>query len=80
MSEYENHPTQKPIALLERIIKASSKKGDTVLDPFSGTLKHMGILNILKVLNQKLLSNLFAAYLHLIGYKIACFDKPTTNF
>ncbi len=37
MDEYENHPTQKPVALLERIIKASSNKGDTVLDPFSGT-------------------------------------------
>jgi site-specific DNA-methyltransferase (adenine-specific) len=37
MGEYENHPTQKPIALLERIIKASSNKGDLVLDPFSGT-------------------------------------------
>jgi site-specific DNA-methyltransferase (adenine-specific) len=37
MDEYENHPTQKPIALLERIIKASSNVGDTVLDPFSGS-------------------------------------------
>ncbi|UOG62616.1 adenine-specific DNA-methyltransferase [Leptospira noguchii] len=37
MPEYENHPTQKPISLLERIIKASSNLGDTVLDPFSGT-------------------------------------------
>ncbi len=37
MDEYENHPTQKPIALLERIIKASSNVGDVVLDPFSGT-------------------------------------------
>lgn len=37
MEEYENHPTQKPIALLERIIKASSNVGDLVLDPFSGT-------------------------------------------
>ena len=37
MDEYENHPTQKPIALLERIIKASSNKTDVVLDPFSGT-------------------------------------------
>jgi len=37
MAEYENHPTQKPIALLERIIKASTNEGDTVLDPFSGT-------------------------------------------
>jgi len=37
MSEYENHPTQKPVALLERIIKASTNEGDIVLDPFSGT-------------------------------------------
>ncbi len=37
MDEYENHPTQKPIALLERIISASSNPGDLVLDPFSGT-------------------------------------------
>ncbi|MFZ5820295.1 MAG: adenine-specific DNA-methyltransferase [Chloroflexota bacterium] len=37
MSEYENHPTQKPVALLERIILASSNPGDVVLDPFSGT-------------------------------------------
>ena len=29
-------PTQKPIALLERIIKASSNEGDIVLDPFCG--------------------------------------------
>ena len=29
-------PTQKPLALLERIIKASSNEGDTVLDPFCG--------------------------------------------
>lgn len=37
MDEYEEHPSQKPIALLERIIKASSNIGDLVLDPFSGT-------------------------------------------
>jgi site-specific DNA-methyltransferase (adenine-specific) len=30
------YPTQKPISLLERIIKASSKEGDVVLDPFCG--------------------------------------------
>jgi adenine-specific DNA-methyltransferase len=37
MPEYEHHPSQKPEALLERIVKASSNTGDTVLDPFSGT-------------------------------------------
>jgi site-specific DNA-methyltransferase (adenine-specific) len=30
------YPTQKPVALLERIIVASSKSGETVLDPFCG--------------------------------------------
>ena len=34
--EYLGYPTQKPEALLERIIKASSNEGDTVLDPFCG--------------------------------------------
>lgn len=37
MEEYENHPTQKPKELLERIILASSNVGDIVLDPFSGS-------------------------------------------
>lgn len=37
MAEYENHPTQKPEKLLERIILASSNQGDAVLDPFSGS-------------------------------------------
>lgn len=37
MHEYEEHPSQKPEALLDRIIRASSNKGDTVLDPFAGT-------------------------------------------
>jgi len=30
------YPTQKPLALLERIIQASSNEGDLVLDPFCG--------------------------------------------
>ena len=34
--EYNGYPTQKPLALLERIIKASSNEGDMVLDPFCG--------------------------------------------
>ena len=35
-SERLNYPTQKPLALYERIIKASSNPGDRVLDPFAG--------------------------------------------
>ncbi|MGH1394659.1 MAG: adenine-specific DNA-methyltransferase [Trichormus sp.] len=37
MAEYENHPSQKPESLLERIILASSNQGDIILDPFAGT-------------------------------------------
>lgn len=35
-SEKRYHPTQKPIALIRRIIYASSNEGDIVLDPFTG--------------------------------------------
>jgi site-specific DNA-methyltransferase (adenine-specific) len=35
-SERLGYPTQKPLALLERIIQASSNEGDVVLDPFCG--------------------------------------------
>ena len=36
-SEKRYHPTQKPIKLIERLIKASSNPGDKVLDPFGGS-------------------------------------------
>ena len=35
-TQYTGYPTQKPEALLERIVKASSNKGDRILDPFCG--------------------------------------------
>jgi site-specific DNA-methyltransferase (adenine-specific) len=35
-AERLGYPTQKPLALLERIITASSKPGDVILDPFCG--------------------------------------------
>jgi len=35
-TEELGYPTQKPVALLERIISASSNPGDVVLDPFCG--------------------------------------------
>jgi modification methylase len=34
---HKQHPTQKPESLLHRVILASSKPGDVVLDPFFGT-------------------------------------------
>lgn len=35
--KYGKHPTQKPLQLLDRIVLASTKPGDVVLDPFSGS-------------------------------------------
>jgi len=35
--EFGKHPTQKPLALLERIIEASTRKENLVLDPFMGS-------------------------------------------
>ena len=37
MKEYTTYPTQKPISLLSRIISASSKKGDFILDTYCGS-------------------------------------------
>jgi site-specific DNA-methyltransferase (adenine-specific) len=34
---FGKHPAQKPVALLQRIILASSNEGDLVLDPFMGS-------------------------------------------
>ena len=34
--QYVGYPTQKPLAILERIVRASSNKGDVILDPFCG--------------------------------------------
>ncbi len=34
--EYGKHPTQKPVALLLRIVKASTRNGDIIVDPFCG--------------------------------------------
>ena len=35
--KHGKHPTQKPVELLKRIILASTKEGDVVLDPFCGS-------------------------------------------
>ena len=32
----EKHPTQKPVALIERCIRASTSPDDLILDPFAG--------------------------------------------
>ncbi|MBD2139242.1 adenine-specific DNA-methyltransferase [Anabaena sp. FACHB-1237] len=47
MPEYENHPSQKPEALLERIILASSHEESLILDPFAGTFTTAAVAKLL---------------------------------
>lgn len=47
-AERLGYPTQKPEALLERIIKASSHEGDTVLDVYCGCGTSVAVANHLK--------------------------------
>ncbi len=35
--QFGKHPTQKPVALLERMILSCTKEGDLIMDPFSGS-------------------------------------------
>lgn len=59
--KYGKHPTQKPLSLLLRIIKASTQENDLVLDPFNGSgttgiastilnRKYIGIDNVVEYL------------------------------
>lgn len=47
-AERQEHPTQKPEALIERIVQASSNEGDIVVDPFVGSGTTARIADILK--------------------------------
>ena len=46
--ERTGYPTQKPEALLERVIRASSREGDVVLDPFCGCGTALAVAERLK--------------------------------
>ncbi|MEN8219546.1 MAG: site-specific DNA-methyltransferase [Pseudomonadota bacterium] len=46
--ERENHPTQKPEALIERMVLASSDEGDYVVDPFAGSGTTLRVCQLLK--------------------------------
>ena len=47
-AEREQHPTQKPEALMERMIRASSNEGDLVVDPFVGSGTTCRVASVLK--------------------------------
>jgi site-specific DNA-methyltransferase (adenine-specific) len=43
------HPTQKPLALLDRIVKASTNEGDLILDLFMGS----GTTGVAALINKR---------------------------
>jgi DNA modification methylase len=47
-AERQKHPTQKPEALMDRMIRASSDEGDVVLDPFAGSGTTCRVAEILR--------------------------------
>jgi len=69
MPEYEQHPSQKPEALLERIIKASSNAGDLILDPFAGTFTSCAVAQRLgrKAIGIELQTEYFKTGLRRLG-------------
>ncbi len=85
-AERLGYPTQKPLALLERILTASSNEGDIVLDPFCGcgttiaAAQHMkrgwvGI-DITHLAIGLIRHRLLAAYGDAVSYKVV--GEPTT--
>ncbi len=85
MDEYENHPSQKPEALLNRIILASSNEGDIVLDPFSGTFttssiaKSLGRRSIGIELQDEYLKIGLRRVLDLVEFNGEMIEKPKKN-
>ncbi|MEI7705911.1 MAG: site-specific DNA-methyltransferase [Deltaproteobacteria bacterium] len=68
------HPTQKPLALLERVIAASSNPGDLVLDPFAGS----GTTGVAAVMaGRRFLGvEMDPAYLDLAARRIRAVEAP----
>lgn len=73
--ERENHPTQKPEALMERMILASSNKDDVVLDPFAGSGTTLRVASILQ--RKSIGFELNSDYVKLIQSRL---DKPFIEF
>lgn len=67
------HPTMKPIALVSRAVKNSSKKGDVVLDPFGGSgstliaCEHLGRRCRMMELDPKYCDVIRKRYAELLG-------------
>ena len=75
---FGNHPTQKPEWLLERIVLASTNKGDKVLDPFNGT----GTTGVMcKKLERKYIGiDINKEYLNIAKSRIQDLNKKQLSF
>lgn len=69
------HPTQKPLALLRRIMKATGRAGGWVLDPFCGS-GTTGVAAVERGMNFVGIDNR-TDYLNLARARIACMPKGT---
>jgi DNA modification methylase len=75
--ERENHPTQKPEALIERMVLASSDENDIVLGPFAG---NGTTLRVCQILNRNCIGfELNPDYVNMIKRRLSndffCFDS-----
>lgn len=70
---YGKHPTQKPLALLERIISASTQPGALILDPFMGS----GTTGVAAIkLNRKFVGiDIESSYVELAAKRISAMLK-----
>lgn len=74
--EYLGYPTQKPEALLERIIKASSNEGNVVLDPFCGCGTAIAVA---QKLNRRWIGiDITPLAINLIRHRLTGFPKQET--
>ena len=71
----QNHPTQKPEGLVERMILGSSKEGDTVVDPFAGSGTTLRVCQQLK--RHSIGIELNEAYVQMINARLA---EPFSGF
>jgi site-specific DNA-methyltransferase (adenine-specific) len=60
---FGKHPTQKPVALLDRILRASTNEGDLILDPFAGG--STTLISALTLHRQAIGCELFAEFVNL---------------
>jgi len=71
----QNHPTQKPEGLMERMVLASSDENDTVLDPFAGSGTTLRVCQQLKRFCTGIELN--PEYVKIIAERL---DKPFDGF